>query len=1246
MPKTQTVEEFSSILKRSNLLDEDQFPQAELLISNLLAESPDGVDAHAAAKAVARAKLITRWQASLLLAGTTGFFLGRYKLLSELGRGGMGAVYKAEQQPLGRQVALKLMSPKMLKNQPAVDRFNREIQAAAALNHRNIVAAFDADQVGKVHFLVMEYVEGKDLSQLIKPDKTLPEQVACDYIRQAALGLQHAHDMGMCHRDIKPANLLIVGHGTTSPVVKILDMGLARFTSESEAEGGLTQTGQIMGTPDYISPEQARDTHSADIRSDVYSLGCSLFRILTGKVPFNGDSFMAKLLARSSGDPPLVSSLMPHISPQLDQIVARMMALDPAARFSQPAEVAQALAPFAEGYAPPPITDPVADTAMESGALQFPDFDATSTGDSSINRADSEIDQFLGQLSSAATDAAPTLPASGDTNVESQARPLVIADEEEASRTPRSSVRKRSRSDKRFVWIAAAAVIGSIALGIGLWLSSSPAMGTLVLQWRVSEREAAVLEINEREFKLGDSETVEIKLREGQYDIKLSRSGYSPYEAVVNVAPDGSHSITPEWIPTETTIQRLAFAELESATSDLIGQIRDDIAPNFPEYRDRIAELRQQLVSFSVDHWGSPIAEDARQLSLALPSPFDELKRDNLPPDEVAALKIGTDIPVPNELVMIQGSSRLVHSTGVISTRFVDDDKTIFSCARDGLAAFWDARTGELKEVIKADVQADVRGGVIHPDGDLALIASYKRLEFMTPSQTSGQWQTDGAPIRLSGDYYACAISPNRELFATYQKPGGDLPGAVLIWSSKTREPLHTHDVGNEFIPSLTFSDDNTRLLIPSHHHKLRVINTATGELVADHTMDSTVTSAVFLPGSHSVLLGGYFETNLAIFKEGSDAPVVIPGTSDSVLEIAVSSDGSKFALGLKNGTVEIWDTESRTRLTEKTTKQGGAGPLAFSNDGRQLSGGLESGAMFVLDVETNEFVIPPANGSGYDASAAVSPDLLRMAIAAWDQILIVRVHDGVVERTIDANLGRVLSLAFIPGTERLAASGTTGVVRIFNYETGSTVRSLTADNWLRSIDVSADGKLLAAGGHAMQVTIWDLTNGKKLHEIAGHQNQIWSVAFSPDGKELATCCKDRQLHFWDTRSGRKLRTFRNAGHRTIQFTSDGKTVLTAPAHELWSIGAGRQQPTVPSSGEIADSALVADGTWIAAAQSSGSLSIGIWEQNGVSYPRVMSIPLTQSFRPPCRVSPVPDGRHVMVLMQNGTVHIYRIKEW
>jgi formylglycine-generating enzyme required for sulfatase activity len=274
-----------------------------------------------------------------------------YEVLGELGRGGMGVVYLAQNKLMGRKEVLKVVSRDLMTRRGVLDRFLREIRNAAQLHHTNIVTAYSAIRAGESMVFAMEYVEGYDLAQFVKVRGPLPVPLACNFIHQAAVGLQYAHEQGMVHRDIKPGNLILARKGN-KPVVKVLDFGLAKATREGPLDGSLTQEGQMLGTPDYIAPEQSLNATKADIRADVYSLGCTLYYLLSGGPPFSGSSLYEVLQAHHSMEARPLNLLRPEVPWELAAVVGKLMAKDPARRYQTPAEVAQALKPFFKPVGP------------------------------------------------------------------------------------------------------------------------------------------------------------------------------------------------------------------------------------------------------------------------------------------------------------------------------------------------------------------------------------------------------------------------------------------------------------------------------------------------------------------------------------------------------------------------------------------------------------------------------------------------------------------------------------------------------------------------------------------------------------------------------------------------------------------------------------------------------------------------------------------------------------------------------
>ena len=263
-----------------------------------------------------------------------------WEIIRELGRGGMGVVYLAKNKLLGRLEVLKVVGRHLIERPGVLDRFLREIQVgrqAATRQYRHRVLG---DAVRPSLVLAMEYVEGLDLAAKVKTKGPLPVAHASYFIHQAALGLQHAHERGMVHRDIKPANLILAREGKKA-IVKVLDFGLAKVTSEGQTDSNLTREGQMLGTPDYIAPEQIRDAQSADIRADIYSLGCTFYYLLTGRPPFRGDHLWDVYQAHFSMQAGPLNLIRPEVPVELAAVAAKMMAKEPARRFQTPGEVAR-----------------------------------------------------------------------------------------------------------------------------------------------------------------------------------------------------------------------------------------------------------------------------------------------------------------------------------------------------------------------------------------------------------------------------------------------------------------------------------------------------------------------------------------------------------------------------------------------------------------------------------------------------------------------------------------------------------------------------------------------------------------------------------------------------------------------------------------------------------------------------------------------------------------------------------------
>ncbi len=307
-------------------------------------------------RALISAGHITKFQATVISLGRAyKLVFGNYLLIRKIGSGGMGDVFLAEHRLMKRTVALKILAAKLVSDQKALKRFQQEVEAAARLSHANIVTAFDADEANGYHFLVMAYVEGKDLARFVRSAGPMDVQKALKCTLQAAQGLNYAHEQGIVHRDVKPQNLLLDTDGT----IKILDMGLARIEQEANQKGnpqkenGLTASGIVMGSVDFMAPEQARNTKNADSRSDLYSLGCTLFYLLTGRTMYKGETPVEKIFAHRDQPIPDLSKSVKEVTPVLKTIFEKMVAKKPEDRYQTAADLIHDLEACLSGKSTP-----------------------------------------------------------------------------------------------------------------------------------------------------------------------------------------------------------------------------------------------------------------------------------------------------------------------------------------------------------------------------------------------------------------------------------------------------------------------------------------------------------------------------------------------------------------------------------------------------------------------------------------------------------------------------------------------------------------------------------------------------------------------------------------------------------------------------------------------------------------------------------------------------------------------------
>jgi hypothetical protein len=433
-----------------------------------------------------------------------------YEIVRELGRGGMGVVYLARNLLMDRLEVLKVMNKAQVGRAESIERFVQEIRSAARLNHPNVATAYSTHLLGEQLVLAMEYVEGEDLGKVVKTRGRLPIPFSAFCAREAALGLQRGHEIGLVHRDIKPSNLILTRQGKRS-FVKIVDFGLAKARAETPTERGLTATNQIMGTVGFTAPEQLRDARSADTRADIYSLGCTLYCLLAGEMPFQGSSAYEVFLAQAAEGARPLREIRPEIPEELAAIVNKMMSKNPADRFSRPGEVAEALLPFMKAGATvgagevPPVPDGARD-AITLGREPKPKRDV--------------LDE------APETQVPARRPGGRSTNGRGPAPRETMA-------AKKRQPRRRSLSLPLTLFVAAV-VCGCVAGGALLWLRDRPPVGVIVVEGVPADSVVDVEGYSGTPTRDGESVTA-TGVSPGQHLVRVLRGGQLLWSKSVSI---------------------------------------------------------------------------------------------------------------------------------------------------------------------------------------------------------------------------------------------------------------------------------------------------------------------------------------------------------------------------------------------------------------------------------------------------------------------------------------------------------------------------------------------------------------------------------------------------------------------------------------------------------------------------------------------------------------------------------------
>ena len=1057
-------------------------------------DAPEGLCPKCLMKAVQPNDADATLEESHLIEGP-GKKIGRYELLSLIGEGGMGLVYLAEQkEPVKRRVALKIIKPGMDSAQ-VIARFEAERQTLALLEHPNIAHIFDAGttEAGRPYF-VMEYVEGKSITKYCDEQKLSVEQ-RLGLFQQVCEGVHHAHQKGIIHRDIKPSNILVSIHGDRA-VPKIIDFGISKaITPPLSGKTAYTEHGQLLGTPEYMSPEQAEMAYQdVDTRSDIYSLGVLLYELLAGVPPFD-----AKRLREGGID---------HIQ----QVICEEQPRTPSARLTSLGDKAKAVAESRR-------TQIITLTRRLHRELEWIPMKAMRKDRIRRYRSASELaDDIQNYLTGT---------------------PLIAGPESTIYRT-RKFVRKHAGS---------VATVALVTLAVVLGLVVSIAMGCRAEQARQKES-AAREQVEQALARAEKAEKIAQEQRElAEEQRKLAekraedyrRSLYRNYVASADIAyHDGNMRRLRELLELcPEDLRSWEWYRLNHISDLPCMIIRGHTGPVYsvafsPDGKRIVAAWNKTLKVWDAATGAEVMnlnGHEARIISAMFS------------PDGKRIVSAGNDkmIKIWDAVTGTSLLTLLGHEADVNTAFFSPDGKRIVSGSDDGTVKIWDATSGAELMTLRGH-----KGGGaarLSPDGRQIVSWAFNGKTIKVWDAASGdemmtlREHDSIGPVVFSPDgKWICSASTN---------------GTIKVWDAASGTEVMALRGHEQMIVALAFSPDGKQIITGSVDRSIKLWDAVNwNELMSLQGHEGLVLSASFSPDGRRIVSSSIDGTVRVWDTTVKRDHMMLHGSHDSVF----SPDSKRLiSAGRYDNTIKVFDVATGTDLMTLCGHNGRVWSVAFSPDGKQIVSGSFDRTVRVWDAVTGDELMILRGHEKRVFSVAYSPDGKRIISGSYDGT--IRVWDAEKGTEIESLIGhnaRIEVVAFSSDGENIASGSWDNTVKVWDAETGDELMTLVGHkHGISDVAFSPDCARIISGSSDNSVKVWDAETGDEMMTINGHKGRVRSVAVSPDGKRIVSSCGDTItdsgdnsiMKVWDLATGAELMTLRSNNLRSIAFSPDGNTI-------------------------------------------------------------------------------------------------------